>query len=228
MSILMCVKNDASGLKDRLAINRFDRLCRDSSNHCVRRHVFRDYCSRRNDRAFSDPYSIRDNCTGTKPDIIFDDNAFCRDSLLHEGTRWVVEHVIDGNDLCERRGIYAVPDLHAALPPDHRIFANQTIAANLYSGVRYVPKIVDMQNRSVHHDRSGSNVNAARAGMEVNSLVQIHTVTKPNVVRKPQTDATFDRSRAIHVQDEAIEQTSQSHADDRGNPSKQSVYELFE
>jgi hypothetical protein len=87
----------------------------------------------------------------------------------------------------------------------------------------HVPKIVDMQNCSMHHNRPGSNVYPARAGVEVDSLVQIHTVTEANMVRKPQTDAALDRDGTIHVHDEAIEQTAQSHADNRGNPSKQKV-----
>jgi hypothetical protein len=80
-----------------------------------------------------------------------------------------------------------------------------------------------MQNRSMHHNRSGSNVYPTRAGVEVDSLVQIHTVTQANVVRKPQTNAAFDRGSAVHAQDEAIEQTAQSNTNDRGNPSKQKI-----
>ena len=87
----------------------------------------------------------------------------------------------------------------------------------------HAPKIVDMQNRPVHHDSPGPDLDPVRAGMEIDSFVQVHAVTETDVVGKPQTDAAFDRGSAIHAQDQAVKQTAQSHADDRGNPPKQEV-----
>ena len=87
---------------DRLAINFFDWFCRDSSDNRMRRHIFRDYRPCRDDRAFAHSDAIRDDRASTQPDVVFYDNAFCRDALLHEGAVGIVEYMIDGNDLCER------------------------------------------------------------------------------------------------------------------------------
>jgi hypothetical protein len=64
--------------------------------------------------------------------------------------------------------------------------------------------------------------------MEINPLIQIDTVTKPDVIGKAQADAVFDRGSTIHAQDQPVNDSSYSHADDRGNPSKQKIHELFE
>ena len=136
--------------------------------------------------------------------------------------------MIDRDNLRERRGIHTVTDLHATLPADHRIFPNEAIPADLDPRMRHVSKIVDMQYCSMHHDRSRSDLDPAWAGMEIDPFIQIHAVTEPDMIGKPQADAALDRGSAIHTQDQTVEYASQSHTDNCGNPSEQKVQRLFE
>src|SRR5215213_3369745 len=101
------------------AVNCLDRLCRDTPNNCMRRHVFCDHSPCRNDRTFPNSYTIRDDRARPEPDIIFDHDALCSNSLLHEGTCWITKDMLDRDHLRERRGIYTVTNLHAALSPDN-------------------------------------------------------------------------------------------------------------
>src|SRR5512146_3211996 len=85
-----------------------------------------------------------------------------------------------------------------------------------------------MQHRAVHHDSPRADLDALRAGVQINPFIEIGTMTEPDMVCKPQADATFDRRQAVHVEDEAIKDAPQSHAHDGRDPSEQEKDDLLE
>src|SRR5688572_21978169 len=191
--------NHAVRLANLRAVNGFDRFSWHSSDNRMRWHVFCDHRARRDHRALSYPHTICDDRAGTKPDVIFDHNPFRRDSLLYKRTIRVVEDMIDRDDLRERRGIDAVADLHPALPADHGIFSNEAISPDLDSRMRQVPKIIDMQNRAMHHNGPGTELDPAGTGMKIDSFIQINAMTEFYVICKPQADVALDRDGTVHV-----------------------------
>jgi hypothetical protein len=80
----------------------------------------------------------------------------------------------------------------------------------------------------MHHDTPGTDLNPIRGGVQIDTFIQIDTVTEFDLVCKPQADAALDRGKAIHTQDQAIKQPSHSHANNGGDPPKQEVQNLFE
>ena len=80
----------------------------------------------------------------------------------------------------------------------------------------------------MHHDSALPDLNSLGTGMQVHAFVQVNAMSKLDMVCKPQADPALDRSQAVHVQDEAINDATQAHADDRGDPAKQQEQRLFE
>src|SRR5512138_563153 len=219
---------DYSSSCPRAAIDRFDEFGRHASDHCVRRHIFGNDRACRNDRSLPHANAIRDDRAGSQPDIILDDDAFCRDALVDERASGIIEHMIDRDDLRERRGVHAITDLHAALPADYRIFADQAVAADLDTRMRHVAEVIDVQHRTMHDDAPRADLDPLRAGMQIDTFIEIRAMPQPDVIRKPQADAALDRRRAVHAQDQAIEDPAQSYPDDGRYPAKQEHNRLFE
>src|SRR6266540_5472583 len=170
---------------DGISIDRLNQFSGNPSNDGMRRYIFGDNRSRRDDRAFPHSHTISDDRARSKPDVIFDDNSFRSDPLLHKRSIRVVKNMIDRDDLRERRGIHAVSDLHASLAANNGIFPDQTIASDLDAGLWHVSKIIDVQDCSMHDDSPRSDLDSPRARMQINTFIQVHTVTQLDMIRKP-------------------------------------------
>src|SRR6266508_6956271 len=94
--------------------------------------------------------------------------------------------------------------------------------------MRKIPKIVDMQNSSMHNDGSRSNLDSLWTGMQIDTFIQINALTKLDMVRKPQADMAFNCRQTIHVEDETIKQPSQPNSNNGRDPCTQKVQKLFE
>jgi hypothetical protein len=63
--------------------------------------------------------------------------------------------------------------------------------------------------------------------MQVRTLIQIYTVTQPDVIGKPDADIALDCSRAIHMQNEAVQNTSDSDPNYGWNPPQKNQEKLL-
>lgn len=84
-----------------------------------------------------------------------------------------------------------------------------------------------MQDRAVHYDRPGTDLDPTRCGMQVRTLIQVYAVTQPDVIGKPDADIALDCSRAIHMQNEAVQNTSDGDPNHGWNPAKKNQEKLL-
>src|SRR5260221_13982341 len=71
---------------------------RHAADHGVRRHVARHHRPGGYDGALSDMHPIRHHSRRAQPDIVFDDNAFSGDALVHKRSLGIIKDMVDGND----------------------------------------------------------------------------------------------------------------------------------
>ena len=102
----------------------------------VRRPSWRTAGPRRDHGAAAHAHAVGDNGASTDPDIVFNHDALRRDALFHHRPAGVVENVVDGQDLHQRRGIHAVANRDAALAAQHVQLANQAVLADADEGMR--------------------------------------------------------------------------------------------
>lgn len=124
------------------SIDRSDGFCRHAADDRMRRHILCDDRARGDDRTLAHAHPVRDDGAGAKPDIIFDDDALRRDALLHERTVRVIESMVYGDDLRERRGVDPVTDQYTALPTDDGVFPDKAVISNFDAGVGHPAKVV--------------------------------------------------------------------------------------
>ena len=93
-------------------IYSFDNFRRHSRDHCIRRHIPDDDCSRRNDGTVSDGDSRQNRGMGTDPDILADGNR-CR---YHSGSVFRIQIMIE----CSEN--YIVPDEGSVSDADTSLF----------------------------------------------------------------------------------------------------------
>jgi hypothetical protein len=79
----------------------------------------------------------------------------------------------------------------------------------------------------MHHNGPGTNFDPIWRRMEIGTLVKINAVSELDMVRKSQPDVIFDCGSAIHVQDKAVEKSTQCDPHNRWNPSEANQKELF-
>jgi hypothetical protein len=56
----------------------------------------------------------------------------------------------------------------------------------------------------MHNNSPVADFNTLRGCVQVGTLIQIHPVSQPDVVGKPQTDLIFNGSRPIHVKNKTV------------------------
>ncbi len=150
----------------------------------MRRHIGCDNGPCSHNRTLTDMNSICDDATSPKPDIVLNNDTFCCDPLLDERFIDVGEYMIDGNDLREWRGINSIPNHDATLPANDTILTDQTLPANPDTRVGKIPKIVNVENRAMHHDRIFTNLNPIWASMKISRLIQINTMMEVDAIGK--------------------------------------------
>src|SRR6185295_16315550 len=109
-------------------------------------------------------------------------------------------------DLGEGRGVNTIPDSHPTLPSNDGVFADQAVRPNPNARIWQVPEIIDMQNSSMHDQCVWANFDSITAGMKIDPLIQIRPLAQPDIARKPQPHAIFNRRVAVHLQNQAIDQ----------------------
>jgi len=112
--------------------------------------------------------------------------------------------MVDGKNLCKRRGVHPVSDGNTALSADNGIFSNQAVPANPDAGLGHAAKIVDMQDGAVHDECIVANFNPAGAGMKINTFIQVCAFSQVDIAGIPQADIFFNCSNPIHLEDHAV------------------------
>ena len=186
-----------------------------------------DHCACSDDRACSNAHAIGHDDARAKPDIVFDDNAFGGDSLFNERTIRVFIYMVDGQELRVGRRVNPVTDLNAPLPADDAVLSDQAVAPHPDARARKIAKVVDMQHRAMHHDRSLTNLNATGGSMQIGALVQVDTLAQPDVVSEAKSHSFFDGNPALGAQDRAVDDPAYPNADHGRDPTEQQVDSLL-
>jgi len=80
----------------------------------------------------------------------------------------------------------------------------------------------------MHDEGAVADLDSVWTGVQVDTLVQIDVSSQPDMVCEPQAYTAFDGRRALHVQDQAIENPSNSDPHHRGNPADECIQALFQ
>src|SRR4029077_11008945 len=105
-----------------------------------------------------------------------------RNTLVHDRSIGIRKDVIDGKELDGRAEEHVVANPDAALAAHDGALADEGPAAQSNAGLRHIAKVEHVQARAVHDPGSRANVNAARAAMQVDAVVQVHTRAEPDVL----------------------------------------------
>lgn len=209
------------------AINLFDQFCRDAAHNRVRRNILRDHGSGSDDRPLPHSNPVGDHRTRTQPHIIFYDNALCGNTLVNKRLVGIVKDMVDRNDLRKGRRVNTVTDLYTALPADDRIFSHQAVASDLDARLRHPAKIINMQDRPMHHDGTIADLNSAGTGMQIRALIEIDAMSQFDMIRVAQPNAILDGSGAIHFQDQPVHNSTNGNPNNSWDPSEQHQEELL-
>jgi len=201
---------------------------RRTSHHGVGRYISCHNGACRNDSPFSHSDAVGDDRPGSDPNIVTDPNSFSGDSLLDKGPAGIVKNVVYGQHLNHGGCVHTAPNFHTSLTPNDVAFANETPLADPNAGLREIAKVVDMQDRTVHHEATFSDVDSPGAGVEINRFIQVNTAAQSDETGKTETDSRLDSSDAVHLQDEPVGHCADGDADDCWDPPEQGADELFE
>src|SRR4029450_9738946 len=96
----------------------------------MRQYILRHHRASGDHRPLTNTDAVGDHRAGTDPDVVFNHNALGRDPLFHEWAFGVIENVVHGNNLHQRRGVDTVTNSHTALTTDHVHLADQAVRTN--------------------------------------------------------------------------------------------------
>jgi hypothetical protein len=151
-----------------------------------------------NDRALPNVDSVRDDSAGTQPDIVFNHNALCRDSLLDERSTGIVEDMVDGNDLGEGRSVNAIANRDTALPSDHGVFTNKAVIANANAGLRQMTEVVHMQYRAMQNQGIIPDLDPVWARVKIHAIVKENPFAQNDIACESETDSVFNGGGTMH------------------------------
>jgi len=110
----------------------------------MRGHFFRDDSPSGNHCTVSDAHAVRDDRTRSDPDIVLYCDTLGCDSLSHKRPARVREYVIDGRELHERRGVYAITDFDTTLSSQYVELSNKAILPNPDASMGKIAKVIDV------------------------------------------------------------------------------------
>lgn len=86
--------------------------------------------------------------------------------------------------------------------------------------MRKAPEVVDVEDGSMHNQRSITYFNPVWTSVKVDTLVEISPIAQRNVAAEAETHTIFDSWPASCVQDQPIDQASQSDSHQGRHPAK--------
>src|SRR6185503_10289656 len=181
------------------AINHLDQFCRDAAHHSMRGDISCDNCTSSNHGPLPNSDTVCNYSSSTQPNIIFDHNPFRCDTLVDEGTTGIIKYMIHSNDLCKRRCIHAITNLYSTLSAYDRIFTDQAVSSNFDSRLGHISKIVYMQDRAMHNNGTGSDLDTIGTSMQVGILVNVNALAKLDLISKSHSHTALNGSGPIHV-----------------------------
>jgi len=156
-----------------------------SNRHRVGWHVSRHHSAGAYHSSLTYPHTIGDDSTGSDPYIVLNYDSLGGDPLFDYWPGRITENMVDSQYLYQRCQINFVTNGHPPLSSDNAELADETIAADLYPRVRYLAKVVNVQFSVVHYKAVVTDLNTTRAGVQVDSVVNIDIVAKGDVTWLP-------------------------------------------